>query len=112
VSLSGDGDTLAVGAYAEDSTATVIDGDQSNNGASGAGAAYVFVCGDDGTWSQQAYIKASNTDAGDGFGFSVSLSGDGDTLVVGAPGESSSATGIHGDQSNNDASGAGAAYVF
>ena len=34
------------------------------------------------TWSQQAYLKASNSDAGDSFGFAVAVSGD--TVVVGA----------------------------
>ena len=33
-------------------------------------------------WSQQAYLKASNTEAGDDFGSSVAVSGD--TVVVGA----------------------------
>ena len=43
-------------------------------------AAYVFVR--TGTsWSQQAYLKASNTDAQDHFGRSLALSADGDTLA-------------------------------
>jgi len=40
----------------------------------------------------------------------VSLSGD--TLVVGAHGESSNATGVNGYQADNSASGSGAAYVY
>jgi hypothetical protein len=36
----------------------------------------------------------------------------GDTLVVGAPREASAATGINGDQTNNNASNAGAVYLF
>ena len=59
---------------------------------------------------QVAYLKASNTDSGDGFGESVSVSGD--TVVVGAFNEDSSATGVNGDQSDNSASGSGAAYLF
>jgi len=109
------GDTLAVGANGEASAATGIDGDQSDNSASQAGAAYVFTRDAAGVWSQQAYIKASNTDADDFFGDALALSGD--TLVVGAVGEASAATGIDGDQSDNTAArgvfnGAGAAYVF
>jgi hypothetical protein len=42
VALSGDGATLAVGAYQEDSVATGIGGDQTSNGASASGAVYVF----------------------------------------------------------------------
>jgi trimeric autotransporter adhesin len=37
------------------------------------------------TWTQQAYLKASNTEARDSFGTSVSLSGD--TLAVAAEAE-------------------------
>ena len=59
---------------------------------------------------QQAYIKASNTDARDSFGSAVAI--DGDTLIVGATGERSNATGVNGDQSNNDALFSGAVYVF
>ena len=61
-------------------------------------------------WSQQAYLKASNTDANDGFGQSVSISGD--TLVVGAWNETSAATGVNGNQADNNSPLAGAAYVF
>ena len=80
-----------------------------NNNARNSGAAYVFVR--DGTnWVQQAYLKASNTGAQDLFGLSVAISGD--TLVVGAPYEDSSATGVNGNQTNNSATDSGAAYVF
>jgi hypothetical protein len=102
------GDTVVVGAVGEDSNATGVDGDQNDNTASNAGAAYIFVYS--GVWSQQAYLKASNTEAGDNFGYSVAISGD--TVVVGAIYESSNATGVNGDQNNNLAGGAGAAYVF
>lgn len=109
--LSDDGNTLAVGATTEASNATGINGNQSDNSAA-SGAVYVFIR-NTGVWSQQAYIKASNTDyAYENFGSSVVLSSDGDTLVVGANGESSNATGINGDQSNNDAPNAGAVYVY
>ncbi len=107
VALSGD--TLAVGARFEDSAATGIDGDQSNNSAADAGAVYVFTRDAAGAWSQEDYVKASNTDAGDGFGFGVALTGD--TLAVGARFEASAATGIDGDQDDNTVTAAGAVYV-
>ena len=107
VSLSGD--TLAVGANREASNATGMNGDQTNNSSTNAGAVYVFVR-DGSTWSQQAYLKASNTGAGDEFGNSASLSGD--TLAVGAYLETSNATGVDGDQTNNSANTAGAVYTF
>jgi len=105
VSLSGDGNTLAVGAIREHSSTSGI-----NNVPIIAGAAYVFIY-DSSYWSQQAYIKASNFDSGDDFGHSVSLSGDGNTLAVGALGESSSTSGID-TISDNLAAWAGAVYVF
>ena len=109
VSLNDDGDTLAVGARFEDSSATGVNG-ADNDSAGNAGAVYVFTRSS-ATWSQQAYIKASNTGAGDEFGTSVVFDGDGNTLVVGAVGEDSSATGVNGLQGGG-ASNAGAAYVF
>ena len=108
VSLSGD--TLAVGARYEDSSATGVNGSQSDDSARDSGAVYVFTRNGT-TWSQQAYLKASNTERGDSFGYSVSLSGD--TLAVGARGEASSATGVNGSQSYNSRTiESGAVYVF
>ncbi|MEZ5978865.1 MAG: FG-GAP repeat protein [Planctomycetota bacterium] len=103
------GDTLVVGAQAESSSATGVDGDRSDDGAAGSGAAYVFVRSGT-TWAQQAYLKASNTDVFDRFGYAVAISGD--TVVVGAPNEDSAATGVDGDQSDDSAASAGAVYVF
>jgi hypothetical protein len=111
LALSADGNTLAVSANFEDSGATGINGNQADESASGAGAVYVFTRS--GTaWSQQAYIKGSNTEADDRFGYSVALSGDGGTLAVGAIGEDSAARGVAGNQADNAAQQSGAAYVF
>jgi hypothetical protein len=112
VALSEDGNTLAVGASQEDSSATGIGGNQADDSVEQAGAVYVFVRDGQNAWSQQAYIKASNTGVGDHFGGSVALSGDGSTLAVGARHENSSATGIGGNQADDSAPGAGAVYVF
>ena len=111
VSINGDGTLLAVGAYQESSNATGINGDQTNNTASKSGAVYIFSRSGT-TWTQEAYIKASNTEANDYFGRSLHLSNDGTRLVVGASAEDSNATGINGDETNNSASSSGAVYVF
>ena len=103
------GDTVVVGAPGEDSSATGVNGDETNNSASAAGAAYVFTRSA-GAWSQQAYLKASYTWPDDNFGWSVAVSGD--TVVVGAYREDSLATGVNGNQIDNSATDAGAAYVF
>ena len=88
-----------------------IDGNTAVVGAPGsnsnAGAAYVFVFteaddDDDGVWSQAAKLTASVPATNDEFGISVSI--DGDTIVVGA----------HLENANDDDDGdsSGAAYVF
>jgi hypothetical protein len=111
VSLSADGNILLVGDGSEDSSATGINGDQSDNSAYGSGALYVFRF--NGTnWSQESYIKASNTESLDYLGRNIALSADGDTIAAAATREGSSARGINGDQSDNSARLSGAVYLF
>jgi hypothetical protein len=100
---------VVVGARFEDSNAAGVNGNELDNSASWAGAAYAFVRSGT-TWSQQAYLKASNTAADDVFGSTVAVSGD--IVVVGAPGEDGGATGVNGNQSDNSKSDSGAAYIF
>ncbi len=95
------GDTLVVGASGEDGDGS----DEENNSALGAGAAYVFVRSGS-AWSQQDYLKASNAEADDLFGYSVAISGE--TVVVGALGEDGNGSG----EADDSAEDAGAAYVF
>jgi uncharacterized delta-60 repeat protein len=94
------GDTLVVGAHSEDSLSTGVDGDSINNGSLNSGAAYVFTR-NNGIWTQQAYLKASNTGAGDAFGLAVSIHDD--TIAVGAWAE---------DGPGDNATSSGAVYVF
>ena len=110
LAMNGDGNTLAVGAATEDSVATGINGNQADDAAQSAGAVYVFSRnGSD--WSQQAYLKGSNTEAGDLFGYDVSLSNDGNTLAAAGYDEDGPGRGINGDQGNGT-NGSGAIYVF
>lgn len=106
-SVSVSGDTIVVGALNEDGSGTGA-GSTPNEGASNSGAAYVFKRSGS-TWSQQAYLKAGNSGAGDWFGISVSVSGD--TVVAGAYDEDSSSSGVNSIP-NENAAGSGAAYVF
>ena len=100
VTLSADGNTMAVSAYFRGQRRKGINGNQDDDSIPQAGAVYVFTRRG-AAWSQQAYIKASNTGEagtdgnfgdGDQFGFSLSLSDDGNTLAVGANAEDSNAT--------------------
>jgi len=97
------GETLVIGAPGEDGPDPAIDSRQES------GAAYVVVRDDDG-WLQQDQLEADNAGKGDGFGQAVAISGD--TLVIGAPLEDSSANAVGGDGASNAAPDAGAAYVF
>ncbi|MBN2550018.1 MAG: hypothetical protein JXB15_12720 [Anaerolineales bacterium] len=65
------------------------------------GAAYVFVPSGAGGWVQVARLESDDGIPGDGFGASVAISGDGNTILVGAPDAN---VGGFDDQ--------GAAYVF
>jgi hypothetical protein len=87
VAISGNGNTAIVGARYEDT------------GGTKAGAAYIFTWSGT-TWSEQQKIQASDKQAYDVFGISVAISGDGNTVIVGADGE------------DTDGTDAGAAYIF
>jgi len=90
VSISGDGSTAIVGARYDD-----------DNGQGDSGSAYIFVRSGS-SWTQQQKLTAG-TDAGasDNFGWSVSISSDGSTAIVGA----------HLDD-DNGRSDSGSAYIF
>lgn len=109
------GDTIVVGAYLENSNSTaIINGAaaSSNTSATAAGAAYVFKRSGS-TWTQEAYLKAANAEAGDQFGMAVAISGD--TIVVGANKEDSNDTTIINGttgSADNSAADSGAVYVF
>jgi hypothetical protein len=98
--VSSDGGIIAVSAVGE-----------AINGASDAGAVYVFKranASGTSSWSQAAYLTASNAGANDNFGTALALSDAGSIVAVGAPYESSA----DGSQANNSATNAGAVYVF
>jgi uncharacterized repeat protein (TIGR01451 family) len=107
-----DGDTVVVGDPGEPSKATGVNGDQSDTSAVDAGAAYVFVRSGT-TWTQQAYLKAINTQAGAWFGNAVAVSGD--SIVVGALNQGQITQGVNPPATPvvpNPAPFSGAAYTF
>jgi hypothetical protein len=109
------GDTVAVGAWGENSNQTTITNGataSADNSAPGAGAVYIFRRTDV-NWAQEAYLKAPNAEAGDKFGNSVAVSGD--TVAVGAHLEDSNQTMITNGataSADNSAYSAGAVYIF
>lgn len=89
VAISADGNTICIGAILHDA-----------GGSSNAGQAYIFIRTGT-TWSQQAILVASDKVFNDQFGTTVAISGDGNTVCIGAPN--------HDVRGFNDA---GQAYIF
>ena len=108
-SVAIDGDRLVVGSYLESSAAIGINGDQLNNAMNASGAVYSFVR-TNGLWSQEAYLKASNTGTSDFFGHGVAVSGN--TVLASSPYEDGGSSGINGNGSDNSKSDSGAMYAF
>jgi len=109
------GDTIAVGAPYEDSAAQGIDGNQVSERAPSAGAVYTFTrIG--GLWTQEAYIKASNTRMffGTAASFGLRVAIDDDRLLVSAPYEVSPSYGVDGVQNRrtNPTVATGAVYAL
>lgn len=96
VRLSGDGNTLVVSAPEANAA---------------AGEVYVMRRVQN-AWVQEAVLKAGNGEAGDHFGDAIAVSADGNTVVVGAPNESSSGGLSYPAPSDNRAWASGAAYVY
>lgn len=117
-SIQMDGDTMVFGSPKESSAETGITngtGSSVDTSANAAGAVYVYRKAND-AWVQEAYIKAPNAEAGDYFGVSIDL--EGDTLVVGASGEDSGASGASTTASSDNSTytfpgqAPGAVYVY
>lgn len=114
ISLSADGRSLLCGAYGETGKLSGINPPAVLDDASFilTSAAYLFQRYPSTGWNQVAYMKASNPSSNNYFGFSVSLSLDATSALVGARGEGSTATLINGLQTQGGATFSGAAYFF
>ena len=130
--LSGDGATLAVGAYNEDSGSigAFAPGDAgyqaalSSGGASNSGAVTVYRRSAAGRWAIEAFVKAPhrvlNSKFGARFGISVDLSSNGVVMAVGSTGENSSFSGVfvpgvegyQGALDDDSVDSSSAAYVY
>jgi hypothetical protein len=87
VAISSDGNTAIIGAYADDDKGT------------DSGSAYVFTRAGT-TWSQQAKLVPADGAASDLFGYSVAISSDGNTAIIGAYAD------------DDKGSGSGSAYIY
>lgn len=94
VDLTGNGETMLVGAIRDNSVATGINGNLFDESSVASGGAYIYK-NDAGTWALSTYLKAPNNTAGDNFGTKVVISSDGSQIAIGAPGEDGDDTGIN-----------------
>lgn len=121
LALSDDGNTLAVGSPLEGGGASGVWPSPPADGgtASTSGAVYIYARSGS-SWTLESYIKPPVTRPASQFGWSLALSRDGATLAVGAPQESSAATGVDGNSADdcgapaevNCARAAGAVHVY
>lgn len=93
VALSADGGVLAAAAYDEDGSLAGTNEVQDDE-AVGTGALYIFSR-DGGDWTQQAYLKPSNSERNDAFGVAVAISADGRTVAGTALDEDGMTTGVN-----------------
>ena len=111
LSLSAAGETLLIGAPGDSSNAVGVASNQQNQSLANAGSGYLFSV-IAGVWVETAYLKATVPGAGDRFGVASALSGDGEVIVLGAPGEDGTGPLLDGLPSDNSTSNSGAAYIY
>jgi hypothetical protein len=100
---------LLLSAPGDASSSVGLLGDPKLDGARGSGAIYVYGRNND-QWVETGFIKSSNGNTNDFFGWAIAMQGD--TIASTATGEASDATGVQGNQASNALDRAGAAYVF
>lgn len=109
------GDTIVIGTHQESSNLTTRTNGSTasaDNSLTNSGAAYVYVRSGS-NWSQQAFLKASNAEASDAFGFTVAVNGN--LIAVAAINEDSdqiTITNGSSASSNNSTLNSGAVYIF
>lgn len=109
VQLNREGTLLLVGSPLEDGGSVGLN-PVDDDGAVDAGAVYAYHYRA-GNWSVPQYVKASNTAAGERFGWAVAMSADGNTVAIGAVNEKGAGTGMNPSE-DKSAVGAGAVYLY
>ena len=111
LALSRDGSVLAAGAPGQSGAGVGINPYPHDLSVHESGAVYVFTR-TAGKWSQNAYLKAPNSEEYDQFGGGVALSGDGATLAGSSNGEDGGSKGADGNPHDNSVRDSGAVFVF
>lgn len=111
LAFADNGNMLAVGSPGDNSSSGGINGDAEDFKARSSGAVHILRYSNAG-WAHTDFIKAAIPGINDEFGLSLSLSGDGTRLAVGAPYEDGAESGLEADASIIGEADSGAAYVF
>lgn len=111
LALSGDGQTLAARDIYDNGTGYGPRAAPLVSGTAITGAVYVYRLTN--AWKLANMVKPNNKPAAvPYFGWEVGLNGDGKTLIVSMPGDSSSSSGIDGDWTNTDLVYAGGVFLY
>ena len=102
------GDTLVIGAPADDSSSFGIGGDPSDNGSNNSGGVFVYRFNQDSV-KLDSYLKPPEASLGVRFGSSVAIFGD--VIAVGAPLENGGGSGLNPDPSGTRLR-SGALYTY
>lgn len=108
LAINQNGTYLAISALAEAGSR----GQPESNSKSLSGAVYVFARDSADAWSEVGYLKASNADADDLFGQSVSFNADANVLAIGAPREDRLIDGVVSVDAGTESLNTGAVYLF
>jgi hypothetical protein len=111
LALSGDGNTLVVGAPADVSCGIGVGASPADAGTVASGAVTVYVRSGN-SWTAQAFIKPGSADVAAEFGAAVALSEDGNWLAVGAPREANDTRSINGTGCTTCRPDSGAVSVY
>ncbi len=98
VNISDDGNTIIVGAPGRSRTYVKTKEENEIENKWGIGTAYIFQFAD-GSWVEQAHLQASDYEIFDYFGFSTSISSDGNTVMIGAFNDDPTYVDSHGNKS-------------
>lgn len=111
LALSADGRTLAIGAPSDRGSASGLSGDNGERTVNLAGALRLYHRTGLGAWSDPVYVKASNNQPDNYFGWNAALSADGSMLAVYGS-DHNAARGVGADQTDRSAIWAGAVYLY
>lgn len=111
VRLKSDGTSLLITNTRNAETNTGFTSPDASSGHDFSGVVFKYDLQDNGSWSKDLHIKPNVSYSDLSFGVRANIS-DNNTLAISAYKEDSNATGINGDQTDQNASDSGAAFIY